>query len=76
MINTLETLGVNLKEGVLEIGMLAKYNPWWFIRFWSQSKPIVIAQRKGLGPSYLVYMEYLIESLQKYVEKHPELFTP
>ena len=72
---TMDLMGIYLKEGVLDIGMLAKFNPWWVIRFWNRYKDIVYGMRKRFGPSYFNNMDYYMESLQKYLEEHPELKT-
>ncbi len=71
--STIDLMGIYLKEGVLDIEMLAKFNPWWFIRFWGSYKGIVYGQRKRFGPSYFNNMDYLMDSIQKYCEEHPEL---
>ena len=73
IINTLEICGIYLKEGVLDIEMFAKFVPWWFRYFRDQYKPIVYDWRKIHGPSYMVNMEYLIDSLYEYLEEHPEV---
>lgn len=73
IINTLEICGIYLKEGVLDIGMFAKYVPWWWRDFWDQYKPIVYEWRKIHGPSYMVNMEYLIDSLYEYLKERPEV---
>jgi hypothetical protein len=72
IINTLDICGIYLKEGVLDIGMFAKYVPWWWREFWDQYKPIVYEWRKIHGPSYMANMEHLMDSLQEYFEEYPE----
>ena len=74
--NMLDVIGIYVKEDVFDIGMFAKYNPWWFVNFWEQYEPIVDGWRKRHGPSYMVYMEYLIKGIKKHTEEHPELLTP
>jgi hypothetical protein len=68
-----EQCGIYIKEGVLDIGMMAQHMPYWALRFWRQSKDIIYEHRKRLGPSYYRNLEYFMESLQKYFEEHPEL---
>jgi hypothetical protein len=74
--NMLDVAGIYLKEDVFDIGMFAKYNPWWFIDFWERYESIVDGWREVYGPSYMVYMEYLVTSLKNYTEEHPELLSP
>ena len=72
---TIDLMGVYLKESVVDIGMVAKFNPWWFIGFWGRYKDIVYEMRKLVGPTYFSNMDYFMDSLQKYLEEHPELAT-
>ena len=73
---SLDLWGIYLKEGVLDINMFAKFNPWWMKRFWKRYKPIVYEQRKNTAPDYFVHMEYYMDSIEKYVEEHPEILNP
>ena len=63
--NSLDIAGIYLKEDVFDVGMFAKYNPWWFLEFWERYEPTVEEWRKIHGQSYLANMEYLVNTLKK-----------
>ena len=73
MFNLYEMAGIYLREGVADIEFFSLHQPHWNLRFWRQAKPIIYKQRERLGPSYFRNMEYLFDSLEKYLEEHPEI---
>ena len=72
MCNIYESAGINLIEGVANIDYFARHNPWWSADFWRQYKPIIYEMRKN-RPRFYQNMEYAMDSLEKYLEEHPEL---
>ena len=73
---TCELLGIYLKEGVFDIGMLAQFHPYFWLYWWNMYKPILQVRTKRIGPTYLQNMKYLFTSLEKYFEEHPEQAPP
>ncbi|TFH14159.1 hypothetical protein E4H04_10710 [Candidatus Bathyarchaeota archaeon] len=71
--NQFEVIGINIIEGVADIDFFARHSPWFTLKFWRQSKPMIYEQRKKYGPSFYRNMEYAMDSLEKYFEEHPEL---
>jgi hypothetical protein len=74
--NTLDLIGIYLKEGVLDIRMIAQYQPALSLLFWKWYKPIIKEARKKrvhIGPSWFQNVDYLFNSLEKYFEENPEL---
>lgn len=65
--------GVYLRKGVADIEFFALHQSLGPLRFWRQAKPIIHKHREKFGPSYYRNMEYLFDSIEKYVEEHPEL---
>ena len=72
---SLDFIGIYLKKGVLDIDMFAMFNPWWYNRFWNRYKPIIHEMRKRDRPGYMINLEYLMDSLEKYLKEHPELLS-
>jgi hypothetical protein len=69
-------MGIYLKEGVLDIRMIAQYQPALMLLFWKWCKPILQESRKKrmhIGSSFYQNVDYLFNSLEKYFEGHPEL---
>jgi hypothetical protein len=75
LFTSLDFWGLYLKRGVVDIDMFAEFNPWWYVRFWNRYKPAVYGARERMGTSYMRNMEYVLDSIVKYVEEHPELAT-
>jgi hypothetical protein len=73
MCNLCEMIGIYLRQGVADIEFFAMHQPHWNLRFWRQAKPIIYKLRERLGPSHYRNMEYLFDSLEKYLEEHPEI---
>jgi len=73
MCNLYEMTGIYLRQGVADVEFFAMHQPHWNLRFWRQAKPIIYKLRERLGPSHYRNMEYLFDSLEKYLEEHPEL---
>jgi len=72
---SLDVIGIYLKKGVVDIDMFAMFNPWWYNRFWSCYKPIIHEMRKRDRLGYMINLEYLMDSLEKYLKEHPELLA-
>jgi hypothetical protein len=72
---TYEILGIYLREGVVDVDIFARYQPYWNLRFWEWYKEIIYDRRRIHGSSYYRNMEYAMNALQKYFEEHPELKT-
>lgn len=70
-----DVAGIILREGITSIDMYAHFQLFWWLGFWRQSKPVIYEMRKDRGPSYFRNMDYLMDSLEKYIEEHPALAT-
>ena len=68
-----DTAGIYVREGVVDIDMFARYQPYWHMHFWNTYKDVIHSSRKRLGPSFFRNMEYLMEKLIEYYKEHPEL---
>ena len=73
MCNLVEMIGICLRKGVADIEFFAIHQPHWNLSFWRKAKPIIYKQREKYGPSFYRNMEYTFDSLEKYLEEHPEL---
>ena len=71
-----EGLGVFVKEGLVDIRMVALTMTYMTTRYWEKLAPIVYEGRKRWNyPRWLSEFEYLYDVLMKYIEEHPELKT-
>ena len=70
-----EITGSYLRKGIFDIEFFVLHQSYWQLRFWRQQKTIIDKQRERLGPSYYRNMVYLFESMEKYLDEHPELKT-
>jgi hypothetical protein len=71
-----EGIGVLVKEGYLNIRLIALMVAGVTVRFWEKVEPVVLEGRvKENAPRWLSETEYLYNELMKYIEDHPELRT-
>jgi hypothetical protein len=71
-----EGLGVFVKEGLVDIRMVALTMTYMTTRYWERIAPIVYEGRKRNNyPRFLSEFEYLYDELVKYLDEHPELKT-
>ncbi len=71
-----EGLGVFVKEGLVDIRMIALTMTYMTKSYWEKLAPIVYEGRKRMNyPRWLSEFEYLYDVLMKYIEEHPELKT-
>ncbi len=71
-----EGLGVFVKEGLVDIRMIALTMTWMTRTLWEKIAPIIYESRKRMNyPRMLSEFEYLYDELMKYIEEHPELKT-
>ena len=71
-----EGLGVFVKEGLVDIRMIALTMTYMTTRYWEKLAPMVYELRKRNNyPRALSEFEYLYDELMKYLEEHPELKT-
>ena len=71
-----EGLGVFVKEGLVDIRMVALTMTYMTTRYWEKLAPIVYEGRKRNNyPRMLSEFEYLYDELIKYLDEHPELKT-
>jgi hypothetical protein len=71
-----EGLGVFVKEGLVDIRMIALTMTWMTKSLWERLAPVVYESRKRYNyPRMLSEFEYLYDELMKYIEEHPELKT-
>ncbi len=68
-----EGLGVLVKEGLLDIKMVALFFCGVTRFYWEKYAPIVEEGRRSQGSRWLSETEYLYVELMKYLEKHPEI---
>ena len=71
-----EGLGVFVKEGLVDIRMIALTMTWMTRTLWEKIAPMIYESRKRMNyPRMLSEFEYLYDELMKYIEEHPELKT-
>jgi hypothetical protein len=71
-----EGLGVFVKEGLVDIRMIALTMTYMTKSYWEKHAPVVYESRKRHDyPRMLSEFEYLYDELMKYLEEHPELKT-
>ena len=71
-----EGLGVFVKEGLVDIRMIALTMTYATRSYWEKIAPVVYEGRKRMNyPRMLSEFEYLYDELMKYLEEHPELKT-
>jgi hypothetical protein len=71
-----EGLGVLVREGFLNIRLVALLICGSTLRYWGKLGPIVMDARKGMAYSrFASESEYLYDELVKYLKEHPELQT-
>jgi len=71
-----EGLGVFVKEGLVDIRLIALTMTYMTRNYWEKIAPVVYESRKRYNyPRMLSEFEYLYDELMKYIEEHPELKT-
>ena len=71
-----ESLGVFVKESLIDIRLIALLMTFYVRRFYEKLAPYVDEIRQHYSaPRILSETEYLYNELLKYIEKHPELKT-
>ena len=71
---TYEHWGTYIRMGMINIEMLARFNPWFHLWMWERFKDVVYEHRKTSGiKNYYYQWEYLYNRLKEYLEKHPEM---
>jgi hypothetical protein len=71
-----ESLGILVKEKLLDIRIIALFMTGNVIAFWDKMKPFISEMRELIGwERAFVETEYLYYELMKYLEEHPELAT-
>jgi hypothetical protein len=71
--NSLEELGMYLREGVLNIQYVFLLAGGSIITIWEKYEKIHMYFREIWGSRFLTEAEYLYKKLKEYVDKHPEL---
>ena len=72
--NFLESLGVMVKEGYIDIRPIAILFGGDLQAAWVKLKPMIYGVREKLGyPRFAIETEYLYDTFKEYSEKHPEL---
>ena len=70
----LEGMGVLVKEGYVDISLVALFISGMIKSTWEKFSPIIMEfRRKGNFPRYMIEYEYLYNALMEYSSKHPEL---
>ena len=71
---TYEHFGTYLREGIIDIRVVARLNVWFHFWMWENFREVIYDYRKTSGiKNYYYQWEYFYDTLKKYVEKHPEL---
>jgi hypothetical protein len=71
---TYEHLGTYLREGTIDVRMMARFNVWFHFWMWEHFKEVIYDHRKTSDiKNYYYQWEYFYDTLKGYVEKHPEL---
>lgn len=73
--NSLEELGMYLREKLLGIRYVALLAGGSIITIWEKYESINMYFRESMGSRFLTEAEYLYQKLKEYVDKHPELAT-
>jgi hypothetical protein len=69
-----EHWGAYLREGIIDVQLLAQFNVWFHFWIWENFREVIYDYRKTSGiRNYYYQWEYLYDTLKEYVEKHPEL---
>ena len=71
--NSLEELGMYLREGVLNIRYVYLLGGGSIITIWEKYEGINKKLREEMGSRFLTEAEYLYQKIKEYVKKHPEL---
>jgi hypothetical protein len=72
--NLHESLGVLVRDGLIDIGMLARLHSGSILFFWDRFCEGILDSREAMGwPRWMVETEYLYNRLVDYSNKHPEL---
>ena len=71
--NSLEELGMYLREGVLNIRYVYLLGGGSIITIWEKYEGINKKLREEMGSRFLTEAEYLYQKTKEYVKKHPEL---
>ena len=71
-----EGLGVFVKEGLVDIRLIALTMTFMTRTLWEKLAPVINESRKRMNyPRQMSEFEYLYDELMKYIEEHPELKT-
>jgi hypothetical protein len=69
-----EGIGVLVREGLVDIRLVAELMSGPVRWFWEKNRSMVLECREGLGwPRMMIEVEYLYNRLNEYAESHPEL---
>ncbi len=71
----LEGIGVLVKEGYLDIKIIADLMSVAVKTYWEKYEPIIMYMRKSNPRSYIEF-EYLYNAVMNFYEEHPELTAP
>ena len=67
-------MGVLVKEGFVDIRLVALMISGMIMSIWNKFGPIILETREKQGwPRYVVEVEYLYNRLVEYARDHPEL---
>ena len=72
--NYMEGMGVMVREGYIDIRLIALMSSGGIKRLWRKFQPMTYEWREKYDwPRALIEFEYLYDTLMDYAEKHPEL---
>jgi len=72
--NFFELAGIYLKNGLIDIEMVAQLHPYLFLWFWEMNRDEIYDFRNRRNvKNFYQNTEYAYNALKKYFEEHPEL---
>ena len=75
--NYFEGIGVLVKEGLVDISMVANLMTWPTVVFWRKTSRFIDGVRMDWNhPRWLSETEFLYNELMKYIAEHPEIVPP
>ena len=72
--NFLESLGVLVRDGLIDIEMIARLHSGSTLFWWDKYKDGIYASREAMNwPRWMIEAEYLYDRIVEYSRNHPEL---
>jgi hypothetical protein len=72
--NFFESLGVLVRDGLIDIEMLARLHSGSILFYWEKYKDGIMASREAMNwPRWMIETEYLVDRTVEFSRSHPEL---